>query len=76
MAEIGGVLVGLIFVAAVIGLIIVNDLGTADSYQGISNSEIAQKSQNAEDEIVKVLSEIDTKIVTFFSELKEDLGFL
>ncbi len=76
MAEIGGVLVGLIFVAAVIGLIIVNDLGTADSYQGISNSEIAQKSQNAEDEIVKVLSEMDTKLVTFFSELKEDLGFL
>jgi hypothetical protein len=73
MADIAGVLVGLIFVGAVAGLIAVNDLESADPFQSTSDSEIIDTSQ---DEIVRALNDMDTKLVTFFSDLKEDLGFL
>jgi hypothetical protein len=75
MVDIGGVLVGLVFVAAVAGLIAVNDLGSAESFQNTSNSENSKITQNSEDEIVRALNEMDNKLVAFFSDLKDDLGF-
>lgn len=73
MVDIGGVLVGLIFVAAVTGLIFVNDLGSVESYQSAINSEIIKTPQ---DDVVRALNDFDTKLVSFFSDLKEELGFL
>ncbi len=72
MVEISGVLVGLIFVAAVAGLIFVNDLGSAES-QSVINSELIETPQ---DDIVKALNDFDSILVSFISDVKEDLGFL
>ncbi len=76
MVELAGVLVGLIFVAAVAGLIAVNDLVSAESSQSASNSEIKETLQTSQNEIVRTLIDMDAKIVLFFSDLKEDLGIL
>lgn len=74
MADISAVFVGLIFVAAVIGLIVVNDIDSAHSYQNSSDSENIESNQLPEDKIVKALNEMDGKLLVFFSDLKEDLG--
>ncbi len=68
MAFISGILVGLIFVAAVTGLFFVNDIGPEESSHNLTNSEIP------EDKIVKALNDFDTELVSFFSELKKDMG--
>ena len=65
MAFISGILVGLIFVAAVTGLILVNDLEPVEPPQNMVNSE---------DKIVKALNDFDTELVLFFSDLKQDIG--
>ena len=70
MVEIASVFVGLIFVAAVTGLILVNDFGNSDSIQ-IVNSGIS--TPPVENELVRTLNDMDTKLVSFFYELKEEL---
>lgn len=74
MADISAVFVGLIFVGAVVGLIVVNDIDSAHSYQNSSDSEYIESNQLPEDKIVKALNEMDGKLLVFFSDLKEDLG--
>lgn len=72
MVEMSGVLVGLIFVAAVTGLVLINDVGTAESKSDI-NSEITETSNH---DLVSALNDMDSKIVSFFDNLKDELDFL
>ena len=65
MAFISGILVGFIFVAAVTGLILVNDVEPVEPSKDVVNSE---------DKIVKALNDFDNELVLFFSELKKDIG--
>ena len=76
MVDMSGILVGLIFVAAVAGLLVVNDFDYVESSQSASDSEITEISQNSQDEITRALNDFDTKLVSFFNGLKDDLGFL
>lgn len=72
MVEMSGILVGLIFVAAVTGLVLINDIGTAESKSDI-NSEITETSNH---DLVSALNDMDSKIVSFFDNLKDELEFL
>lgn len=76
MVDIGGIFAGLIFVAAIAGLIAVNEIDYVSSYESTINSEITETSQTSQDEIVIALNDMNAELVTFFSDLKEDLGFL
>ena len=76
MVEIAGVFAILIFVAAVAGLFGINEIDRVSSYESTINSEITETSQTSQDEIIMALNDMNAELVKFFSDLKEDLGFL
>jgi phosphoribosylanthranilate isomerase len=76
MVDTGGIFAGLIFAAAVAGLIAVNEINYVSSFESTTNSETIVTSQTSQDEIVMALNDMNAKLVTFFSDLKDDLDFL
>jgi hypothetical protein len=73
--DVSGVLSLLIFVSAMLGLSVISDL--SESYSISSDAEITGNPElTSHDEIVKAFNEIDTKLMSFFSDLRKDLAFL
>ena len=76
MVDIGGIFAVLIFVGAVAGLLAVNEIDYVHSHESTIDSETTEIAQTSQDEIVVALNDMNAELVTFFSDLKEDLGFL
>ncbi len=67
--------VALIFVTAILGLYAVNGLEKAESYEDNSNHEFIDKAIS-DNEIVKKFNEIDGILLSFFNDVRHDLGSL
>jgi hypothetical protein len=76
MVDTGGIFAGLILVAAVAGLIAVNEIDYVPSYESTTNSETTETSQTSQDEIAMALNDMNTNLVSFFDNLRDELGFL
>ena len=72
-SSIGGIAVILIFATTIVGLYVVNGLGTAESYEDDSN-HVFLDTAFSENEFVKTFNEIDGNLQTFLADLRKDLG--
>jgi len=74
MTYVSEIMIVLIFVTAIVGLYAVNGLNPAESYSNTSDPEITDTfSQN---EIVRVFSQTDASIMSFFDDLRDTYAFL
>ena len=74
--DVSRVMIVLVFVSSIVGLSFLNNLDLAESYSDTLEAKKIEKSTlTSQNEIVRTFYEIDTKLMSFFDELREDLSF-